>query len=227
MHALPPRLPGSIVMLCSYVTAHPSFIAIGRLICRFHQPRGHRGREAWNGYFELRHAPNGDLGNEQPLDHVVERHFRAGRVRVEIRFIYTHADRTNQKLRQFDHDALAATQTSCDPFSVKDDFSQSPSAVTMGRLQYRNSMVTMQGVTRRDHRSAEAAWFGSTVRRLREERALTQAQLAEASDLSATYLGIVERGENVPTLTVILQIAAGLDLHPMELFREFRFKSRR
>jgi transcriptional regulator with XRE-family HTH domain len=80
----------------------------------------------------------------------------------------------------------------------------------------------MQEVTRRDHRSVEARWFGSTIRRLRQERRLTQAQLAEASDLSSTYLGIIERGENVPTLTVILQIAAGLGLHPMELFREYK-----
>lgn len=83
-------------------------------------------------------------------------------------------------------------------------------------------MVTMQEVTRRDHRSAEARWFGSTVRQLREERGLTQAQLAEAADLSSTYLGIVERGENVPTLTVILRLADGLNLHPMELFRTYR-----
>jgi transcriptional regulator with XRE-family HTH domain len=83
-------------------------------------------------------------------------------------------------------------------------------------------MVTMQEVTRRDHRSSEAQWFGATVRRLREERRLTQAQLAEAAELSSTYVGIIERGENVATLTVILQIAAALDLHPMELFRNYR-----
>jgi len=92
----------------------------------------------------------------------------------------------------------------------------------MGRLQYRRSMVTMQGVTRRDYRSAEAVWFGRTVRRLREERRLTQAQLAEAAEISPTYLGIIERGENVPTLSVILQLAAGLKLHPTELFRDYR-----
>lgn len=84
------------------------------------------------------------------------------------------------------------------------------------------SMVTMQEVTRRDHQLAEAKWFGGTVRRLREERGLTQAQLAESAELSSTYLGILERGENVPTLSVILQIASALDLHPMELFRDYR-----
>jgi transcriptional regulator with XRE-family HTH domain len=83
-------------------------------------------------------------------------------------------------------------------------------------------MVTIQEVTRRDYRSAEAQWFGATIRRLREERGLTQAQVAEAAELSSTYLGIIERGENVPTLTVILQIAKALDLHPMELFRTYR-----
>jgi transcriptional regulator with XRE-family HTH domain len=82
-------------------------------------------------------------------------------------------------------------------------------------------MVTMQEVTRRDYRSADAEWFGKTIRRIRESRAWTQAQLAEAASLSPTYLGILERGENVPTLSVILQIAEALDLHPTELFRDF------
>lgn len=82
-------------------------------------------------------------------------------------------------------------------------------------------MVTMQEVTRRDYRSAEAEWFGTTIRRLRERQGLTQAQLAELASLSPTYLGILERGENVPTLSVILQLAAALQIHPMELFRDY------
>jgi transcriptional regulator with XRE-family HTH domain len=82
-------------------------------------------------------------------------------------------------------------------------------------------MVTMQEVTRRDHRSKDAEWFGETIRRLRDSRGWTQAQLAEAAGLSGTYLGIIERGENVPTLTVMLQIAAALKLHPTDLFREY------
>jgi transcriptional regulator with XRE-family HTH domain len=83
-------------------------------------------------------------------------------------------------------------------------------------------MVTMQEVTRRDYRSAEAEWFGASIRALREERGLTQAQLAEGASVSSTYLGIIERGENVPTLSVILQLAKGLQVHPMELFRDYR-----
>jgi len=82
-------------------------------------------------------------------------------------------------------------------------------------------MVTMQEVTRRDYRSADAEWFGATIRRMRERRSLTQAQLAESASLSPTYLGILERGENVPTLSVVLQLAAALEVHPMELFRDY------
>jgi transcriptional regulator with XRE-family HTH domain len=79
----------------------------------------------------------------------------------------------------------------------------------------------MQEVTRRDQRLPEAEWFGTTIRRLREERGLTQAALAEAASLSTTYLGILERGENVPTLTVLLQLARALRLHPAEIFRYY------
>jgi len=39
--------------------------------------------------------------------------------------------------------------------------------------------------------------------------------------LSATYIGFVERGDNVPTLTVILEIAAALDVRAMDLLRDF------
>ena len=59
------------------------------------------------------------------------------------------------------------------------------------------------------------------VRRLRESRGLTQEELAERADVSATYIGFVERGDNVPTLTVILQIASALSISPSELLRDF------
>jgi transcriptional regulator with XRE-family HTH domain len=59
------------------------------------------------------------------------------------------------------------------------------------------------------------------VRRLREEQGLTQEQLAERSGVSATYIGFIERGDNVPTLTVVLDVAAGLGISASELLREF------
>jgi len=59
------------------------------------------------------------------------------------------------------------------------------------------------------------------VRRLRESRGLTQEELAERAEVSATYIGFVERGDNVPTLTIIIQIASALDVRPSELLRDF------
>ena len=59
------------------------------------------------------------------------------------------------------------------------------------------------------------------VRRLRESRGFTQEELAEKAEVSATYIGFVERGDNVPTLTIILQIAAALKVRPADLLREF------
>jgi len=59
------------------------------------------------------------------------------------------------------------------------------------------------------------------VRKLREARGLTQEELAERAEVSATYVGFVERGDNVPTLTIILQIAKALGVRPSELLRDF------
>lgn len=38
--------------------------------------------------------------------------------------------------------------------------------------------------------------------------------------MNPTYLGFLERGENVPTLTVILRLAKVLDLTAAEIIRE-------
>lgn len=70
-------------------------------------------------------------------------------------------------------------------------------------------------------RRPEAEKFGAIVRKLREERGLTQDQLAERAGVSATYIGFIERGDNVPTLTIILQIASALKVRPSDLLRDF------
>lgn len=59
--------------------------------------------------------------------------------------------------------------------------------------------------------------FGATVRRLRESHGWTQEQLAERAEMSATYLGFIERGENVPTLTIIFKLAEALRVTAAEL----------
>lgn len=76
-------------------------------------------------------------------------------------------------------------------------------------------------MTHRKSRRPEAEKFGAVVRRLREARGLTQEELAERAEVSATYVGFVERGDNVPTLTIIIQIASALGIRPSELLRDF------
>jgi len=69
-------------------------------------------------------------------------------------------------------------------------------------------------VPRKYQRDPIGESFGAVVRRLRESHGWTQEELAERADMSATYLGFVERGENVPTLTIILKLADALRVTP-------------
>lgn len=67
----------------------------------------------------------------------------------------------------------------------------------------------------------EAEIFGVTVRRLRQGRGWTQEQLADAAGLTTTYVGQVERGVKVPSLTVVLRLARGLAVTPTDLLADF------
>ena len=59
-------------------------------------------------------------------------------------------------------------------------------------------------MTSREKRTREDELFGAVVRRHRHERGLSQERLAEAAGLSQRYLSVLERGENSPTLNVIV-----------------------
>jgi transcriptional regulator with XRE-family HTH domain len=76
-------------------------------------------------------------------------------------------------------------------------------------------------VPRRSTRSKEGQKFGDTVRRLRKQAGLSQEALAERANLSADFLGFIERGENVPTLTTILQLARALGVQPSKIIKDF------
>ena len=72
-------------------------------------------------------------------------------------------------------------------------------------------------MTRRENRRPEAQLFGAALRRVREQRGLSQDRLCEVAGLSQRYLSALERGENSPTLTVILQLCDALDVSPSKL----------
>jgi transcriptional regulator with XRE-family HTH domain len=55
------------------------------------------------------------------------------------------------------------------------------------------------------------------LKRLREDRGLTQEQLAFDTGLSASALSRIERGLNNPAWTTVVQIAKALDVTVTEL----------
>lgn len=64
--------------------------------------------------------------------------------------------------------------------------------------------------------------FGSTVRRLREERGYSQEKLAERADLHRNYVGGIERGERNVALENIVKLARALSVSPRDLFADFQ-----
>jgi transcriptional regulator with XRE-family HTH domain len=76
-------------------------------------------------------------------------------------------------------------------------------------------------------KAREAAVFGEIVRGVRKEHAWTQEDLAERSGLTTTYVGQVERGDKVPSLTVVLKLSLALEVHPSEMLQTFGFAAMR
>lgn len=54
--------------------------------------------------------------------------------------------------------------------------------------------------------------FGIILRKLRNERNISQEKLAELSDLDRTYISLFERGLRQSTLSTLLRISKALEL---------------
>ncbi|MCI8284348.1 MAG: helix-turn-helix transcriptional regulator [Firmicutes bacterium] len=59
--------------------------------------------------------------------------------------------------------------------------------------------------------------LGKRIKQLRNMRDMTQENLAEAADLSISFLGNVERGNSSPTIETLKKIADALDVTLSEL----------
>ena len=60
--------------------------------------------------------------------------------------------------------------------------------------------------------------FGRHLRALRQQRGLSQEEVAERAGVHVTYLSGVERGHRNPSLKIVRRIALGLGLEVRELF---------
>jgi len=70
-------------------------------------------------------------------------------------------------------------------------------------------------------RSTDHSAFGRAIRELREERGISQEELAFRSEMDRSYAGGVERGERNVSLSNILKMAAALDVPTGALFDRF------
>lgn len=61
--------------------------------------------------------------------------------------------------------------------------------------------------------------FGEVLRSLREEKGLTQAELAERCDNSIVFISMLERGKRQPSLKTAFLLAQAFDLSPSEFIK--------
>ncbi|HEV8432073.1 MAG TPA: helix-turn-helix transcriptional regulator [Thermoanaerobaculia bacterium] len=74
----------------------------------------------------------------------------------------------------------------------------------------------------RDQKKApEAVLFGDALRRRRTERGWSQERLAEAAGITLNYVGNLERGEQGPSLHILVRLARALDTDLPALLAEF------
>lgn len=60
------------------------------------------------------------------------------------------------------------------------------------------------------------------VRRLRQQRGLTQEELAARAGINRNYVGMIEREENSPTVDKLESLAIALDVDVTEFFAAVR-----
>lgn len=65
--------------------------------------------------------------------------------------------------------------------------------------------------------SAEACILGRNIRIYRERNQLTQEELAEETGYSVSYIGLLERGERLPKIPVLLDLCEVLKATPNSL----------
>jgi len=71
-------------------------------------------------------------------------------------------------------------------------------------------------------KAPEAVLFGQSLRALRNDRGWSQEHLAELAGVTLNYVGNLERGEQGPSLHVLVRLARALGVDMATLLAEFR-----
>jgi DNA-binding XRE family transcriptional regulator len=79
---------------------------------------------------------------------------------------------------------------------------------------------TMEGMTLPQRVDPDAVLFGAILRRERLARGWTIRKLAQRAGMNAQYLGMVEAGRNVPSLSLILEVCEVLGADAGAMIRE-------
>jgi transcriptional regulator with XRE-family HTH domain len=70
------------------------------------------------------------------------------------------------------------------------------------------------------HADPDAVRFGAIIQRLRQSRGWTLVKFAQRSGMNPTYLGVLEKGGNMPSLQTILELADVFNVEAAEMVRE-------
>lgn len=65
-----------------------------------------------------------------------------------------------------------------------------------------------------------ASGFSVTLKKLRQQRHLSQEELADVCGLDRTYISLLERSKRAPSLETVFVIAKGLKISPSNLVKK-------
>ena len=81
--------------------------------------------------------------------------------------------------------------------------------------------VPWDGMPRAQRPDDDAVLFGAIVKLHRQKRGWTIADLCRKSGMNATWLGTLEQGGNMPSLSTIFKLGDALGVDGVELVRQF------
>ncbi|MBU2580935.1 MAG: helix-turn-helix domain-containing protein [Alphaproteobacteria bacterium] len=64
--------------------------------------------------------------------------------------------------------------------------------------------------------------LAQNLRRVRQERSLTQEELADLAGINRNYVGMIEREENAATVDVLESLAKALSIEAADLLAKIR-----